>query len=150
MPDTIKALSLWQPWASLVALGAKRIETRHWGTRYRGPLAIHAAKRWTREELSKTSLFRYRVPSLPEAPPLGAVVGVVNLVDCVQMTAAWIESVDEDEERFGHYAIARWGWMLEDARALASPVPLRGRQGLFSVPLTVLPMQARQLVEVLR
>lgn len=40
----MKALSMTQPWATLVAIGAKRIETRSWGTRYRGPLAIHAAK----------------------------------------------------------------------------------------------------------
>jgi hypothetical protein len=40
----MKSLSLTQPWATLVALGAKTIETRSWATRYRGPLAIHAAK----------------------------------------------------------------------------------------------------------
>ena len=39
----MKTLSLIQPWASLIALGEKRIETRSWGTRYRGPLAIHAS-----------------------------------------------------------------------------------------------------------
>jgi hypothetical protein len=42
----IKCISLWQPWASLVAVGAKRIETRGWATAYRGRLGIHAAKRW--------------------------------------------------------------------------------------------------------
>lgn len=41
----MKTLSLWQPWASLVALGIKTIETRSWSTKYRGPLAIHAARR---------------------------------------------------------------------------------------------------------
>jgi hypothetical protein len=40
-----RVLSLWQPWASLVALGVKTIETRSWSTKYRGPLAIHAAAR---------------------------------------------------------------------------------------------------------
>lgn len=40
----MKALTLTQPWATLVAIGAKRIETRSWSTTYRGPLAIHAAK----------------------------------------------------------------------------------------------------------
>ena len=46
----MKALSLWQPWASLVALRVKTIETRSWSTSYRGPLAIHAAKRPVREK----------------------------------------------------------------------------------------------------
>lgn len=41
----MKAVTLWQPWASLVAIGAKTIETRSWATSYRGPLAIHAAAR---------------------------------------------------------------------------------------------------------
>lgn len=40
----MKAITLTQPWATLVAIGAKRIETRSWATAYRGPLAIHAAK----------------------------------------------------------------------------------------------------------
>ena len=40
----MKALSLTQPWASLVADGRKTTETRSWLTHYRGPLAIHATK----------------------------------------------------------------------------------------------------------
>ena len=40
----MKALTLTQPWATLIAVGAKRIETRSWGTSYRGRIAIHAAK----------------------------------------------------------------------------------------------------------
>src|SRR5258708_5270609 len=47
----VKALTLWQPWASLIAVGAKTIETRSWSTSYRGPLAIHAAKRKPDTEL---------------------------------------------------------------------------------------------------
>lgn len=40
----MKAITLTQPWATLVAIGVKKIETRSWATAYRGPLAIHAAK----------------------------------------------------------------------------------------------------------
>lgn len=39
----MKAITLWQPWASLLAHGAKKYETRSWATKYRGPIAIHAA-----------------------------------------------------------------------------------------------------------
>lgn len=45
----MKVLSLHQPWASLVACGYKRIETRSWSTRHRGPLAIHATRQPPRE-----------------------------------------------------------------------------------------------------
>lgn len=41
----MKALTIWQPWASLLACGAKQYETRSWATSYRGPIAIHAAKK---------------------------------------------------------------------------------------------------------
>jgi hypothetical protein len=41
----MKALSLHQPWASLIGLGVKTIETRSWSTKYRGPLAVHASLR---------------------------------------------------------------------------------------------------------
>lgn len=39
----MKAITIWQPWASLIACGAKKYETRGWPTKYRGPIAIHAA-----------------------------------------------------------------------------------------------------------
>jgi activating signal cointegrator 1 len=53
----MKAITLTQPWATLVAIGAKRIETRSWPTNYRGPLAIHAAKgfpKWAKENQNGT------------------------------------------------------------------------------------------------
>lgn len=39
----MKALTIWQPWASLLVSGQKKYETRSWATAYRGPIAIHAA-----------------------------------------------------------------------------------------------------------
>lgn len=45
----MKAITIWQPWASLIAIGAKGFETRGWFTGYRGPIAIHAAKKDVRE-----------------------------------------------------------------------------------------------------
>lgn len=40
----MKAITIWQPWASLLACDAKQFETRGWATSYRGPIAIHAGK----------------------------------------------------------------------------------------------------------
>lgn len=44
-PGEYKTITLWQPYATLVATGIKQYETRSWPTNYRGPLLIHAAKR---------------------------------------------------------------------------------------------------------
>lgn len=97
----MRAVTVHQPWATLIAIGAKTIETRSWATRYRGPLAIHAAAygrsvtRWgadgTRTTLGGYTIQRYG-PTLymtgdrhpgPTALPLGAVVATCELVDVV-------------------------------------------------------------------
>lgn len=90
--DLLPALSLWQPWASFVALGGKIVETRDWGTDYRGPIAIHAAKP-TRDLPGAADLWRRAgrdvalLPSarVPPAWPLGAIVAVADLVDVFQV-----------------------------------------------------------------
>lgn len=93
------AITLWQPWASLVACGAKRWETRGWRTSYRGPLRIHAAKVERPEEAALVALpaihdalwpalgfDRRPMPtSVRERLPRGAIVATVNVVDCVRM-----------------------------------------------------------------
>ena len=85
----MKALTLHQPWASLVAVGVKTIETRSWSTKYRGRLAIHAGAR-------KPTMDAVYAPALAEGwrwlegaglvpLPLGAVVATCELVDVVPM-----------------------------------------------------------------
>ena len=60
------ALSLWQPWASAIAVGAKVFETRHWATERRGLIAIHAAKRWTRDQRETAHTLCGTFAALPE------------------------------------------------------------------------------------
>jgi hypothetical protein len=87
----MKALSLLQPWASLVAIREKRIETRSWSTHYRGPLAIHASARMTREQKELCQSEPFRSTLLTHCigvinftnMPLGAVIATCNLVDCL-------------------------------------------------------------------
>lgn len=98
----MKALTLTQPWATLVALGAKRIETRSWSTKYRGPLLIHAAaglgpvggKRGLRElieqqpfnaalcDVGSNGMIDWWGKDIVDVLPLGAIVAVCNLVEC--------------------------------------------------------------------
>lgn len=75
----MKALSLWNPWASLMAVVAKKIETRSWPTSYRGATAIHAAKKWDSDlrELSQEPSFSeellrgqlWEKPGMPDSLP---------------------------------------------------------------------------------
>jgi activating signal cointegrator 1 len=138
----MKALSLRQPWATLVAIGAKRVETRSWTTNYRGPLAIHASRRLSPAEarLCCTSPFRvaleaggYRFddtsPRNPFPLPLGMVVAVANLVEVRQITASNIP--DEPERSFGDYTLGRYAWHLSEIVCLAEPILARGSLGLW-------------------
>ena len=130
----MKAISLWQPWASAIVLGLKRIETRGWATSHRGPLAIHAAKRWTPDERDFCRHFA-RVHGRPELldPPRGALIGVVDLVAALP-SEALEEGLSETERDLGNYGPGRFGWVLEDVLAFRAPIPYRGMQGLFNVP----------------
>src|SRR4051794_27044458 len=97
----MKALTLTQPWASLVAIGAKKIETRSWPTRYRGLLAIHAAARGMRAARQTATAPPFSNALLKAAYnpwphpygadlvelPLGAVVAIVRLVHCLPTPA---------------------------------------------------------------
>lgn len=141
----MKTLSLIQPWASLIAVGAKRIETRSWYTNYRGPLAIHASKAKP-DMLSEARRVIDLVGTKSELP-LGQIICVCNLVDVLPTEArGCLAGVFEDhpdlktenEELFGNYDPGRWGFVLENVQRI-DPVDARGSLGLWECPLVVLP-----------
>lgn len=151
-------LTLTQPWASLVAIGAKKIETRSWSTSYRGPLAIHAAKGMPTSAveccvsepfLSVLQAAGFMPPEFPlDRPydvmawfPRGKVVAVCGLVDCLPIKIYSIgdSAINgtsyplpaEPERSFGDYSVGRFAWLLADIRALPTPIPAKGALGLW-------------------
>ena len=124
----MKALTINQPYASLIADGLKWVENRTWYTGYRGRLAIHAGK-GTRY-LTSTELTQY---------PSG-IIAVCRLIACVRLG-----DIRHDERSvriafsshtFGQlldheYTEGPWCWVLDDVRKLHEPIPARGRQGLW-------------------
>ena len=124
------ALSIRQPWASLILLAGKNIENRTWETRVRGPILIHAAKGMTKREYMEAMAFAsfatcildpVRLDDLePGHLPRGGIIGSVNLVDCVyQSDSPWFQ---------GPY-----GFALRDPKPLPF-TPVRGQLGFFDVP----------------
>jgi hypothetical protein len=131
----IRILSLWEPWASFMALGYKRNETRHWQTPYRGLLAIHAAKT-TRalkeaDEILEDAGFDMSVRAVIGGTkwPLGDIVAVVTLVDCVP-TEKIRDSLTQCELEMGNYSDERYAWVTQNLRRLYPGIPFRGLQGL--------------------
>lgn len=130
----MKAISLWQPWATLIALGVKRFETRSWSTNYRGPLAIHAAKRKAdRTELNRTIvdvLVSNGITGTGQLP-YGCIVCMVDLVDILYSDEAPKSSFFGERERyFGDYSPGRFAWRLANVR-LVDNIPARGSQGFW-------------------
>lgn len=122
----MRALSILQPWAWLIAEGHKPVENRHWSTTYRGPFLIHAGKRWGPEQRDDIALVRERFPELelPETFKQGGIVGAARVVDCVtSMDSSWF---------FGPH-----GFVLADARHLPF-IPYGGQLSWFDVPLRVI------------
>ena len=86
----MKAITVWQPWASLIAVCAKIYETRSWATKYRGPIAIHAGKMPYNLGDIDFALARgimsaaEHIFGIYEANnlPLGAVIATAELVEC--------------------------------------------------------------------
>lgn len=152
------AISLWQPWASLVTPpGPKTLETRGWDTSYRGQLLICAAKGGlSKEQLLQLvlqspffetlrDLFGFNFTGAdpnwrPQAwarqiisrLPLGKAVATCNLVETYK-TENIVRSQIQGNLPFGDFSPGRFAWQLEDRKAIADPFPVRGRQQLFEV-----------------
>lgn len=132
----MKAISLWQPWASLVVHGHKKIETRHWpppksllGKR----IAIHAAKLTRYDTLMATPPF---LGLLDGELPHGCIVGTVKLSSCIRMTPTNIADFAQRkplEVQLGDWQPGRYAWVLRDPRLLTEPLPWRGSQGFFKI-----------------
>ncbi|QAT49302.1 ASCH domain-containing protein [Caproiciproducens sp. NJN-50] len=126
----MKAITIWQPWASLLACGAKQFETRGWATSYRGPIAIHAAEisiphvlkqlfplgEWdySPDHEAKTRFLNAVGNTLlmpMDALPLGAVIATGELVACHRIVCHGGRGISEDDP----------GW-LETDRGIYEPI----------------------------
>lgn len=142
----LRGLSLIQPYASLVAFGDKRIETRgaRFTKKYRGPLLIHASKGMPQafRALMSEEPFRSVLGQHGFYVPRGAILAVVDVTD------AWTFDDDDElgrfgerarhaaphEHAFGLYTAGRVGLVLENVRRLPNPIPWSGRQCLWYAP----------------
>ena len=125
----LNAITLHQPWASLVAAGKKHYETRSWATDYRGPIAIHAGKKF-HEDKNLTSLLEIELNLFESTIPLGAVVAIAQLTDCILMSQEFINEQSSFEQYLGLWEPGNYAWKLENVRAIA-PIPATGKQGLW-------------------
>lgn len=169
----LRAITVGQPWASLIAVGAKTIETRPRPTKHRGLVLVHAAA-------ADTDRFMHRYSeawnALGEeiggaAPPRGAIVAVARIVQCLPVADGGQETTPEgpwiwrrrtelwsmlggyqvgdlgSELPYGDYTPGRYALLLDDVTRLPRPVPAKGNQAVpWRVPADVA-AQVREQVE---
>src|SRR4051812_37374075 len=110
----MKAISLYQPWASLVVLGIKRLETRRWRTPHSGLLAIHASRSFPdagrllcRQEPLRTLLAEAGFDTEYDLPR-GVLLGTVQLRRCVRSEEIDLDALGDIERAVGDFSPGRW------------------------------------------
>ena len=118
--QTIKTITVIQPWAILIINNMKHIETRSWQTQVRGRIAIHAGKNAA-----------YIKGILPE-PPMGCIIGSVDLIDCIpleEVRTKYPNLYTDQEIALGDWSPGRYGFILSAPIQYSRPIPMRGKQG---------------------
>lgn len=105
----MKAISINEPWASMILKGKKTIETRTWKTKHRGPLLLCASKR-------------------PQSKISGMAFAVADLMDCRDMT------IDDEPAACCKIYPSAKAWILINIR-LIDRFPVKGKQGIFKCPI---------------
>lgn len=138
----MKAVSLLQPWAQLVMLGAKRYVARTWQPSHRGFLALHASS--SREgrslctaEPCRTVLAAHGFGSFLDLPR-GVVLGTVTLEDCLVTEQLLFDNPQHELLAFGDYRPGASTWQLGNPQLWARPLPYGGSCKLFDVPESLL------------
>ena len=136
MTEQLRAISLWQPWASLWLTDAKVHETRHWPTLHRGPLYVHAAKRAVRPAEISPELRHICIAELGRdfetTLPLGAIIGVVDLTACTLTDVLLRERRPSDRDVIcGNWSRGRYAWQRSPSSSRVGPWKYKGKRGIF-------------------
>jgi hypothetical protein len=135
------ALTVHQPWAWLIARGIKELETRSWGTKHRGELAIHASV----SHVGKDMIFGPAIDALLRGQTLqyGCIIAVARLAEVYACADDALRHAfnPEREWAMGHFTCApepkRSYWLLSNPIMVKPPIICRGNQGLWKVPARV-------------
>ena len=123
----MKALSIRQPWAWLIASGIKDVENRGWWTAFRGRIYIHAGK--VMDEVAYLDIVSNKAEygvELPEHLDFGCIIGEVDIVDCIFRKPLQIGLSRWHET-------GRWGFILANPALYDHPVSCKGQLGFFEV-----------------
>lgn len=144
----MKAITIQQPWATLIALGEKRFETRSRRTHVRGAIAIHAGKTLDVEALLvpaiRNTLIKHGYTDWKQLP-YGKVIAIAELKESFEVTydriggAVKLKAATysthfnplDNEFKFGYFDDGRHAWEMANVKQI-DPVPAKGQQGWWN------------------
>jgi len=127
----MKVLSLMQPWASLLVMGIKKMETRNWTTAFRGELLIHASKSTAGKIFMTAPSISQHIQNFSSLPR-GAIIGQATLKDIIRISSIpEQEDIILEENAFGDRQQAKYHWLFEAAVLFDEPIPATGKLGLW-------------------
>lgn len=128
----MKVITIKEPFASLVADGIKKVETRSWETNYRGEIYIHAGLTKVPEQDER---IKKLITFLPSKKFLyGHIIAKGKLVNCIYMDEKFLETIENNpiEKLCGHYEKGRYAWVIEDIQRLEHPILVKGKLGIWN------------------
>jgi len=130
----VKALTLHQPWADLIAHHGKTIENRTWRTDYRGPVAIHAGG-YQVPAPDRAEIYQmFGLGKAPVTHPTSAIIAVARLVDIHTVHQDYLATPTRRRLCSPWAEPHQFHWVLADVQALPEAVPCPGQRRLWTVP----------------
>lgn len=126
----MKAITIKQPFASLIAAGIKEYEFRTWKTKYRGEILIHAGKGVDKKAMKKFEKYGLEYPS-------GCIIAKVNLSDCIKVDDEFRQILSVKNPEVYHSIIKHdewegYGFKLDNVRKI-EPIPAKGKLSIWEV-----------------
>jgi hypothetical protein len=134
----MQALTIREPWASLIVSTNKKFETRDWKRNYRGLLAIHSGKQSVpvedyplglEEILDDLEITQNDLNNNKQK-----IIAIATLKEIHLMTDKFINEQTELERLTGFWEPGLYAWELTDIKPITQPIPARGMPGLWTVP----------------
>lgn len=131
----MKAITIKQPWASLICMGIKDIENRSWPTKIRGRILIHASVKPVKYHSAleffgedRLIVIKEKIGDVPSLP-LSSIIGSVEIVDCVS------KSHDSIRDSKSIWADSNcWHWVLSNPILFPEPIPVKGKLSFWDYP----------------
>ena len=123
----MKAITIKQPFASLIAAGIKEYEFRTWNTKYRGDILIHAGKGIDSEAMKKYAHYGLEYPA-------GCLIAKAYLKDIIELNEDFKKTLKKENKDVYSWAInykEGYAFKLENIQKI-KPIIIKGQLGIWN------------------